>query len=503
MRHLMTSRALPIAILAAAGGALGACTGILGLDQTSLSATGGPDAADDTNTPPVGDDAAPDAISNPGADASTPPGDDGGTTTTDATSPPTVDGATPPLGEGGPPEASTPKVDAGPPGTPDGTFQGGYAVDMAAPMGTVFNAVAVDASGRIVAGGTGGGGTGWILHRFLDSGLPDVAFDNAIVGKLPATGALTGLTIDPANGLIICTGSSGSTVELTIAIVDASGNLSGAFHGGTLFVISTVAAGGGGSTGAAVSLATAGNFIGVGNVTQSGTGVLTELCGRVVDAERPEPVPGRAARRGPRDHAIEDRRADRGRERLGARRQRVHRALHRRRDDRAELQRRRAGHGDERLQGLGRRRQPHVGGILISGTNGNGSLPGCYEAWDSTGVFTWTRTGAIGGGGPFTYTALAPVGGSSDLVYAVGSGGDSFARSARLERIAITDGVYDTTFGPAGTGYVALGDTSGASPPAFYFTLQADAVDALGRVVIAGSRTDSSGTFALVGRFWP
>jgi hypothetical protein len=113
----------------------------------------------------------------------------------------------------------------------------------------------------------------------------------------------------------------------------------------------------------------------------------------------------------------------------------------------------------------------------------------------------YAQQGTSGGGGSFNYAAAAPMGDSQDRIYMVGSGGDMFTRSAELDRVLVGGG-FDPTFGTTG-GQVTL-DPTGAPPP-FYFTLEAVAVQPDGRIVIAGSRTDTMAgtTYPVVGRFWP
>jgi hypothetical protein len=94
------------------------------------------------------------------------------------------------------------------------------------------------------------------------------------------------------------------------------------------------------------------------------------------------------------------------------------------------------------------------------------------------------------------------MGDTQDRIYAVGFGGDMYGRAAEIDRFAATNGASDSTFGPDHTGVVTLGDTQ-ASPPAFSYVLDAVALDDYGRIVIAGSKLDSTGSFAVVGRFWP
>ena len=124
---------------------------------------------------------------------------------------------------------------------------------------------------------------------------------------------------------------------------------------------------------------------------------------------------------------------------------------------------------------------------------------GCFAEWSASGQPSYTKHAGNGGGGFYDYAAAAPMGDSMDRLYVVGSGGDMYSRSAELDRVLVGGG-FDPTFGGGQVQLVPNG-----SPPAFYLNLRAVAVQPDGRILIAGSRTDttSSTTVPVVGRFWP
>jgi hypothetical protein len=490
---------IAIAVLGAAG-----CAGILGLDQTSPEkGDGGPGSGSGS-----GLDGAVDATSTMSAEGSpgdeTPAGNDGTAPGTDGSSPPDdarVDSAMD-AGLGPAPEA-------GPTGTVDTAFQGGFVLDTESPdASTVWNAIGIDPSGRVVAGGQTGA-AGWLLHRYLSDGSPDTSFDSAVAslgGNLPSVGSLNGLAIDPDSGDVICTGTNGS--QLVILVLDASGHLAGTFHGGSPLIAGNVGYPMG-SAGFAVSLTSAKNSFAVagnGGQPASAHGLLSQVIGesdtpstngfttylastastfrslalegdgRLVAAGVLEASGGNTiVARFTTSNAIDTSFGDAGG----------------------------TAATSNFCQGMAVAIGPHSGAIVVSGgNNATGDLPGCFSEWSSSGVPGWTVNGQIGGGAPFFYNGLANMGDPQDRMYAVGSGGDSMSRSAELARIRSANGSFDGTFGPAGTGHVPLADSTN-TPPSFYYTLKAVAVDAFGRIVIAGSKTDASGTNAVIGRFWP
>ncbi len=106
-------------------------------------------------------------------------------------------------------------------GTVDSTFQGGYVLDPGAGAGSIFNAIAVDSTGRIVVGGGKSAG-GWVLRRFTSDGLPDTTFDTTAAASLPATGTLSGLAIDDATQDIVCVGTSSGQFTVVVAATGGS-----------------------------------------------------------------------------------------------------------------------------------------------------------------------------------------------------------------------------------------------------------------------------------------
>ncbi|HEY6461182.1 MAG TPA: hypothetical protein VIY73_13550 [Polyangiaceae bacterium] len=141
--------------------------------------------------------------------------------------------------------------------------------------------------------------------------------------------------------------------------------------------------------------------------------------------------------------------------------------------------------------------RPNSATVLVGGYDINTDV-GCYSGWSAAGQPTFQKQGSGGGGGAFTYWGAAAARDPQDHVYIAGSGGDQFACSAELDRVN-TGGAFDTTFGTAGQ--VILQDTN--SPPAFEYDFRAVAVGADGRIVVGGSKKDSSGSFPMLARYWP
>jgi len=123
---------------------------------------------------------------------------------------------------------------AGATGAADVTFDGdGYVLDATKGVGSVFNALAVQADGKIVAGGAGTGG--WLLRRFNADGSADAAFTTAI-GALPTNGEIDGIALDPGSQKIVVVGSSSAGIgqaQLTVVRFDATGAPDATFASGS------------------------------------------------------------------------------------------------------------------------------------------------------------------------------------------------------------------------------------------------------------------------------
>ncbi len=392
----------------------------------------------------------------------------------------------------------------GPAGTVDTTLGGGYVADPAAGSKAIFNAVAIDAQGRIVAGGGLSAG-GWLLHRFSAAGVPDTAFNAATSTALPTTGTLSGIAVDLKTNDIVCAGTTGSTAQLTVAVVDgASGNLAGTFNGGTAFSYTTVFTQT--SAGYAVTIGPLGSFSFAGSHTQGQQeGLLTSSISEssTITPGSPAPYVGPSASTLFRALAADAKGnlVAAGSDTSAQPTMFVERFLHGAPDTTfgdAGV----AGDNGFFCEAASIAIRPTSGAIVVGGFN-IGMDTGCMAQWETDGGASWMKQGTGGGGGLFTYAGAAPMPGDAmDRVYVVGSGGDSFGRSSEIDRVNL-NGSYDTTFGT--TGSVQTSDSAN-SPPAFYYTLEAVAVQPDGRIVIAGQKTVTGGTptvQAVIGRFYP
>jgi hypothetical protein len=139
---------------------------------------------------------------------------------------------------------------------------------------------------------------------------------------------------------------------------------------------------------------------------------------------------------------------------------------------------------------------PHSGNIFVAGGNEDIEV-GCFLAWSPSGALLYEKGGTHGYNSQFTYWGAALMNDPGDRVYLVGSGGDGW--TAELARMNGNDGTYDTTFGKAG--HATFADT--AYPANYEYTPKAVALQADGRVVIAGQKWTLAGTSAFLARFWP
>jgi|GEM_PF-1875747 len=396
-----------------------------------------------------------------------------------------------------------PVVVYGASGTVDPSFQGGYAVDSQDPSGSVFDAVAIDSSGGIIAGGLRGGSSGgWILRRFAADGTPDATFDkNADAAFLSlSTGQLSAIAIDPANGRIVCTGAvvpgTNAPPQMAAVVLEPTGNLTGGFNGGTPFVVTPVMTSA--STGRGVTVDSKSRFAIVGEYGQQGEAYLTPPI-----AESGNVPSSIAAYVGPESPTAFAASALDPSGRIVAAGSDTHAQP-------VFLVARFAGgaldpsFGDGGItsasafcQAAAVTARPLSGKVFASGYDMN-TDDGCFAQWTASGQLEYAKNGTAGGGGRFDYAGVAPMGDAQDRVYMVGWGGDVNSRPAEIDRV-MPDGSYDPSFG--GTGQVKLQDQ--ASPPAYWYTLNAVAVQPDGRIVVAGARSTPSSSQAILGRFWP
>jgi uncharacterized delta-60 repeat protein len=399
--------------------------------------------------------------------------------------------------------ASVPITVSGASGSIDTTFGGGYVVGTLS--GTIFNAVAIDAQGGVVAAGALSGG-GWVVRRYQADGTDDLTFDAKAAAVVPSSGSgINGMAIDPVTGDIVIGGVANGG-QLAVMVLNANGTANGGFNGGLPYSSTPVFTQSSAANGVAIlpgqTFFAVGNSVqgtsvpalsvplgesnatppsdpfGASDISTSGAGYAAAAVdpnGRLVAAGS-GPVSGmptsillaRYTKTGAFDATFGD---------AGA--PFVEKVFP--------------------CTGSAAVVRPKTGSIFVSGydssaPNGNG----CFGEWSSAGANLYWKQGSPGGGGIFDYAGAAAMGDAQDRIYLVGSGGDMYSRTAELDRL-LTSGAYDTTFGT--TGQVQL--DPGGSPPAFYFTLRAVAVQPDGRIVIAGQRTGSSGVFSVLGRFWP
>lgn len=140
------------------------------------------------------------------------------------------------------PAVQIPLLVADPAGALDVTFDvGGLVTDPSRGTGTTFLALAVQPDQRIVAGGgaaaTPGALSGWVVRRYASNGAPDTAFNAAAsgAGVAPADGELHALAID-AKGRIVCVGFSQAAPQqqLTVVRLSSTGALDTTFAGGVV-----------------------------------------------------------------------------------------------------------------------------------------------------------------------------------------------------------------------------------------------------------------------------
>jgi uncharacterized delta-60 repeat protein len=398
--------------------------------------------------------------------------------------------------------AMVPLTVAGPPGSVDTTFQGGYVT--AAFSGAIFNSVAVDAQGGLIAGGTLSAG-GWLLRRYSPEGADDMVFNMKAAAIMPTMGSLNALSIDASNGRIVCVGNTAaSSGELTATVLQATGDADGAFNGGLPFTTSPVPTQGSASGNAVVILQTQTFFV-AGADTPGHNAALSEpisetgmpnMSNPFMYVEPTSSTVFNAAAVDPNEEIVAAGSIPGGPPDVLVARFKSSGAL-----DSTFGSSGTATTNALACAGQAVVVRPISGSIFVAGTdNSGGNLPGCFGEFAANGSSTYIKDGTPGGGGPFVYAGVAAMGDSADRIYMVGSGGDMFSRSAELDRVSV-GGVFDPTFG--GTGQVQL--DPGGSPPAYYFTLRAVTVQPDGRVVIAGSRTNTTTgtTNPVIGRFWP
>jgi uncharacterized delta-60 repeat protein len=122
------------------------------------------------------------------------------------------------------------------PGAPDVTFgDDGAVADGSRGDAATFRAIAVQADGKIVAGGVPGA-AGWFVRRFSAAGAVDASF--VVPGAaLPANGELRAIAID-ASGRIVCAGTSSPAIgaaQMTVARLSPTGAADPTFGTGGIY----------------------------------------------------------------------------------------------------------------------------------------------------------------------------------------------------------------------------------------------------------------------------
>ncbi|MBN2197332.1 MAG: fibronectin type III domain-containing protein [Polyangiaceae bacterium] len=101
-----------------------------------------------------------------------------------------------------------------------------------------YYATAVDSEGRIVAVGTPGGQ--WAVHRFSASGIADTAFNNAVLGVLPAGSIANDVAVDGDDRIVVVgrcgTLAAGDPMLVTVIRLTPAGALDASFGGGIVRV---------------------------------------------------------------------------------------------------------------------------------------------------------------------------------------------------------------------------------------------------------------------------
>lgn len=388
------------------------------------------------------------------------------------------------------------------PGSLDVTFDSdGLVSDASRGVGATFLALAVQADGEIVAAGGASAMSpplnGWVIRRYASNGVPDTAFNAAttVGGVSPSDGQAQAIAID-AKGNIVCVGFTqpAPSRQLTIVRLLPAGALDKTF-GGTGIVRIATEVPATASFGLGVAIQPDGAIVVVGSrrdlVGTNETGILT-----------------RFLENGARDTTF---------------------------------------NGGTTIAVAGTRFvgvASDANGLLVGGSTIGGSLPS-YVATRRTALGAVDTTFGTGGTAAFgnTYRANAfarLADGSVALVgdvqqgaagYTAGvatpKGADVFARAygnatgagffgiavqadgnviaaghtavtngeARVQRI-LPDGNKDLTFGTAGQATIEAAGT----PNGIDVTLFAAAVQADGRILVAGNRTIAG---AVIYRLWP
>lgn len=378
---------------------------------------------------------------------------------------------------------------AGASGTPDTTFDGdGFVTDSAKGNNATFYALAVQADGQILAGGAGAATSpGWLVRRYDSEGNADAAFATALTG-LPTDGEVRAIAVDPTTSKILLAGASSGGVlgpaQLTVLRREASGAPDATFAGGAFrFSLGDAPVG---STAFALAMQADGGVVVVGTRREPGgktSGVAIRLRkdgsrdptwsgGNVVAMPDNDFVGVANGPAGSVFIAGTDSSAQLGSFYLTKRLA-------------SGLPDGSFGSGGATTFGLGFRAHGFV-------RMPDGSLVVAGESAQAGNVYTLGRTDAAGGQ-VFARGIATATGASFNAVTAdatgriVAAGNSTGNPEARIARVHL-DGTVDAKFGDAGSALVTA------------TTLSAAAVQADGRILVAGNRAQAGG---IVYRIWP
>lgn len=384
-------------------------------------------------------------------------------------------------------------------GKPDVTFDSdGVAIFGARGTGSTFHALALQNDGKILAGGfaaaqSGGQSTGWILRRFQSDGTPDTAFDNAV--SLPNNGELRAIAVAPGDKIVLVGTSAPTQVgvrQLTVVRLNANGATDASFAGGIVRL--TIVDAPTGSSGLAVAIRPDGAVVAAGARQNVGdeAGIALRLA---ANGARDPAFNGGNVLAVPKNRFV------------GAAVEPTGSIVLAGTDETTALTsfyltRRTADGGvdttfagaDGLKFGLGFRANDFVrlpdGTLALAGDSSQ--TAGTYTAGAASGAGQqlWVRGFGTGAGAAFFGLAAQTDG------RLVAAGHTTSANAeARVDRL-LPDGGRDVSFGEAGTAFVERAGPGNA----FDVRLFAAAVQADGRILVAGTRTNAG---AVVYRLWP
>ncbi|MBX3190570.1 MAG: hypothetical protein KF819_26450 [Labilithrix sp.] len=122
---------------------------------------------------------------------------------------------------------------AGPSGDLDTSFDNdGLILDSTNPGASVRAMTEIGEGGLLVAGTNG---TGWLVRRYDEAGVPEATFNTNAAAVVPTTGMARAIALDPATGRIVVGGGSGASEAATIVRLNADGTADQTFgNAGTM-----------------------------------------------------------------------------------------------------------------------------------------------------------------------------------------------------------------------------------------------------------------------------